>query len=357
MSQGVDPELARRTSGLTIGMLLRQRARLHPDRVAIIDGARRFSYAAFNERVNRLSAALRALEFGRGDRVAILSENCAEYLELLFAAGKLGVIVCTLNWRLADRELLHCVTLTEPRATFVSPPHLETARRLGEPMGRLIALGTEYEELLGRGSGAEPEIAAEPEDGLVVIYTSGTTGLPKPIVHGHGGILLETIWTVIPLGMDTYGSRSLAVGGVALYYAAERIADLPVPAVQFPLVRAFAQRDAQRAHGRAGHVTVGRRPAGVVLVCAFPDGARRRPKGALALEHDRSPLASHVWSAYLVRVPGRGRPRKRTTRTGAARRRPLELRFSRVRPTRQRAPASSRPGRRRCGAGAASRGR
>jgi len=165
--------------------LLRQRARLHPEWLAIIDGSRRFNYAAFNARVNRLSAVLCALGIGRGDRVAILSENCAEYLELMFAAGKLGVIVCTLNWRLADRELLHCVTLTEPRATFVSPLHLETARRLGEPMARLIALGTEYEELLARASDAEPEIAAEAEDGLVILYTSGTTGNPKGALVSH----------------------------------------------------------------------------------------------------------------------------------------------------------------------------
>lgn len=185
MSQGADPGLARATSGLTIGVLLRQRARLHPERLAIIDGSRRFTYSAFNARVNRLSAALRALGLERGDRVAILSENRAEYLELMFAAGKLGVIVCTLNWRLADRELLHCVSLTEPRATFVSPLHFETARRLGEPMARLVAFGTGYEELLARASDAEPEIAAEAEDGHVILYTSGTTGNPKGALISH----------------------------------------------------------------------------------------------------------------------------------------------------------------------------
>jgi len=197
MSQGVDPSLARAASGLTIGVLLRQRARLHPERPAIIDGSRRFTYRVFNARANRLSAVLRALDIGRGDRVAILSENRAEYLELIFAAGKLGAIVCTLNWRLTDRELLHCVTLTEPRATFVSPLHRETARRLGEPMGRLIALGTEYEELLQRASDAEPEIMAEAEDGLVVIYTSGTTGHPKGALVSHraeiGRMCLNTV--------------------------------------------------------------------------------------------------------------------------------------------------------------------
>jgi acyl-CoA synthetase (AMP-forming)/AMP-acid ligase II len=185
MNRGVDPGLAQAGASLTLGALLRQRVRLHPERPAIIDGERRFTFAAFNARVNRLAAALRALGLGRGERVAILSENRAEYLELIFAAGKLGVIVCTLNWRLTDRELLHCVMLTEPRVTFVSPLHRETACRLGEPMGRLVLLGTEYEELLARASDAEPEIAAEAEDGLVIIYTSGTTGNPKGALVSH----------------------------------------------------------------------------------------------------------------------------------------------------------------------------
>ena len=58
--------------------------------------------------------AIEAIEtFGvaRGTRVAILSENRTEYVELEFACAKIGVIACALNWRLADPELAHCIRL------------------------------------------------------------------------------------------------------------------------------------------------------------------------------------------------------------------------------------------------------
>jgi fatty-acyl-CoA synthase len=183
MTNGIDAALATEAAGLTIGALLRGRVRLHPDRLAVVDGAREFTYAAFNARVNRLAAVLRALEIGRGDRVAILSENRAEYLELIFAAGKLGAIVCALNWRLADRELLHCVGLTTPKAVFVSPDYVATARRLG--FTGVVALGDEYEQRLAAASDVEPEIMARPEDGHVILYTSGTTGNPKGALISH----------------------------------------------------------------------------------------------------------------------------------------------------------------------------
>ncbi|HST75756.1 MAG TPA: AMP-binding protein [Acetobacteraceae bacterium] len=183
MSEGIDTALASRAAGLTIGVLLRERVHLHHDRVAVVDGAREFTYAAFNARVNRLAAVLRALDIGRGERVAILAENCVEYLELIFAAGKLGAILCALNWRLADPELLHCVDLTTPKAVFVSPDYLATARRLG--FTGIVALGDEYEQRLAAASEAEPRIMAEPEDGHVIIYTSGTTGNPKGALISH----------------------------------------------------------------------------------------------------------------------------------------------------------------------------
>ncbi len=185
MAEGVDAAAARQAAGVTIGELLRARARLHPDRVAVEDGARRFSFAELNARVNRLAAVLRTLDIGRGDRVAILSENRAEYLELMFAAGKLGAIVCALNWRLADREMRHCVTLTLPRATLVSTAYEATAARLGDVLGERVLLGEDYEQRLACARADEPDIAAEAEDGHVILYTSGTTGNPKGALVSH----------------------------------------------------------------------------------------------------------------------------------------------------------------------------
>src|SRR5689334_7606827 len=121
MLDGIDKARARQVADVTLGHMLRTRARLHPHRIADVDGDRQVDFATLNARVNRLADLLRGMEIMHGDRVAILSENRAEYLELMFAAGKLGIIVCALNWRLADQELLHCIALADPKAIFVSP--------------------------------------------------------------------------------------------------------------------------------------------------------------------------------------------------------------------------------------------
>jgi fatty-acyl-CoA synthase len=185
MANGIDARLVAQAGGLTIGEMLVARVRQHPDRIAVEDGRRIFTYAQFNARVNRLAGLLRSLEVGRGDRVAILSENRCEYLELMFAAGKLGAIVCALNWRLADPELIHCVTLTAPSVTFVSLGYEATAGRLSGILCETILLGEDYEQRLARMSDVELVIAAEPEDGHVVLYTSGTTGNPKGALISH----------------------------------------------------------------------------------------------------------------------------------------------------------------------------
>jgi acyl-CoA synthetase (AMP-forming)/AMP-acid ligase II len=178
-------ELTRQAGGLTIGELLYARVRQYPDRIAVVDGARQFSFAEFNARVNRLAAVLSMLDIGRGDRVAILSQNCVEYLELIFAAGKLGAIVCALNWRLADPELVHCVTLACPKATIVSAAYAAVAVRLNDILGETIMLGEDYEERLARATADEPVIAAREEDGHIILYTSGTTGNPKGALITH----------------------------------------------------------------------------------------------------------------------------------------------------------------------------
>ena len=182
---GLNDALAAQAAGMTIGAMLRLQVALRPDHPAIEDGSRRLSFAQFNMRVNRLAHVLCGLDIGRGDRVAILAENRLEYLELLFAAGKLGAIVAALNWRLSDPELRHCIDLVAPKALLVAPAYLDAVPRLATQTGEIIALGEDYEARLSRAPDAEPTAVVGTEDGLMILYTSGTTGLPKGALISH----------------------------------------------------------------------------------------------------------------------------------------------------------------------------
>jgi len=184
---GLSPTLAAgRTS---IGALFRHRARACREQTALIDGARKISYGVLDARTDRLAHALAARGVRRGERVALLARNCAEYVEVELACAKLGAIVAALNWRLAERELAHCINLVEPRVLLHQAEFDEALGRLSLVAHERLVLGAAYEAALAR---AAPEAFAadvDPEDGLVILYTSGTTGLPKGALISHRAMI------------------------------------------------------------------------------------------------------------------------------------------------------------------------
>ena len=189
----------------TVGALLRAQARIRGGAVAVEDGRVSWTYAAFNGRVNRLSHALAARGVGRGDRVAVLSENRCEYVELEFACAKLGAIVAALNWRLAADELDYCVALAAPCMAFASPRFAARLDATGEPP-ELVVFGAAYEEMLAAARDSEPADAAAPEDGLVILYTSGTTGRPKGALVSHRAFIARLAVFAIDLGLSRAGT-------------------------------------------------------------------------------------------------------------------------------------------------------
>jgi acyl-CoA synthetase (AMP-forming)/AMP-acid ligase II len=189
-----------RAGSLTVGELLGPQARHRPRDVAISDGKRQLDYATLNGRVDRLANVLKGLGLQRGARIAILSENRIEYLETVFAAARLGVIVCCLNWRLAHEELAHCVGLVEPAAMIVSERFDRTLEAIGWH-GQTLRLGSDYEARLAAASEVAPAVEAEPEDGLLILYTSGTTGLPKGALISHRAELARMALSRMDFGL------------------------------------------------------------------------------------------------------------------------------------------------------------
>ena len=177
--------LARQSAVSTVASLFAAQARIHGGRPAIEDGARGLSYGELDQRTRRLATVLAERGVERGSRIAILSENRLEYLELFIAAARLGAIAACQNWRLAAPELAHCLELVEPRCVLVSPRHQDALAVLGRPGAEPIVLGERYEALLRRAALHPAREEIDAEDPLLILYTSGTTGLPKGAVISH----------------------------------------------------------------------------------------------------------------------------------------------------------------------------
>ena len=106
-------------SELTPVDFLRRSARAYPDKIAVVHGHRRYSYARFAERVARMASGLHAAGLGAGDRVAVLSPNAPALLEAHFAVPAAGCVFVPINTRLQTSEIGYILSHSGARFLFV----------------------------------------------------------------------------------------------------------------------------------------------------------------------------------------------------------------------------------------------
>jgi fatty-acyl-CoA synthase len=209
----------------TLGTNLERQAALFPgkDFIVLPDRNLRFTYAAFNARVNTLARGLLAIGIGRGDNIGIWATNVPDWLTYLFATAKIGAVTVTVNTAYRTHELDYVIRQSDMKALclingfrdsdYVAAvneliPELKTCERGALASARfptlrsVIFMGPEKHrgmyttpELLLLGAHAPDEPRAEIAGGLSCTdvinmqYTSGTTGFPKGVMLTHHNIL------------------------------------------------------------------------------------------------------------------------------------------------------------------------
>ncbi|HEU0202225.1 MAG TPA: long-chain fatty acid--CoA ligase [Burkholderiaceae bacterium] len=173
-------------------------ARFWPERPAILFRDRAVTYRELEQRSNRLAHALSALGLKRGDRVAVVSPNRPEIVELECALYKAGLVKVALNSRLAPNELADALANAEPAACLAGPEHramvddaaagpttlrhrIAFAPTQGAPAGWL-----DYEALLARAPDTHIHADMQPDELAVLHYTSGSTGKLKAAMQTVG---------------------------------------------------------------------------------------------------------------------------------------------------------------------------
>lgn len=181
---------------MNAGYLLTRSAHYFGNRQAFVIDDSSATYRQLNQRVNRLANGLLSLGMQKGDRVALLFNNCMEYLESYLALYKSGLVWVRLNPRLSTKELKRMIQDSGAKVLIRGPEFEKQAETIAENLMRVIQVGKgqglEYEDFLGRGALTEPDVLVTPEDLSDIWYTSGTTGDPKGIMLTHRNIITCT---------------------------------------------------------------------------------------------------------------------------------------------------------------------
>jgi acyl-CoA synthetase (AMP-forming)/AMP-acid ligase II len=214
-----------------VGDIIERNAALFPNKTAVVFEGKRPTFAAFARRVRRLTNALAAGGLRRGERFAILAQNCIEYFEAVGTAEMAGFIAVTLNWRLAPPELAQIVEDCTPSVLIFEERFRTQAESLRKQscLTRFIAIGDapvwaeSYEQVLASGPDAPPPFRPQQEDTVYLIYTSGTTGKPKGVELSHRAILASAMMNSWGVGAWT-SDRMLIV--MPLFHIGGKICQL-----------------------------------------------------------------------------------------------------------------------------------
>jgi fatty-acyl-CoA synthase len=182
-----------------------------PDKIGVVHGDRRMTYAEVAAAATRMARALHDAGVGPGDRVAYLCPNVPEMLIAHFAVPLAGAILVAVNTRLSGPEIEYILSHSGARVLVVDTelypnvaPHLDAVAglehvvviddaALGVPVGT-----TSYADFVARGSEDPLPWAVDDENAPISInYTSGTTGRPKGVVYTHRGAYLNALGELI----------------------------------------------------------------------------------------------------------------------------------------------------------------
>jgi len=197
---------------LTVGEIIRINARNYPRREALVCGDTRLTFGELNRRVNSLANALLKMGFVKGDKAAIMLRNMPEYIEILFALAKIGVVAVPLNVMFKGKSLEFLLVSSDPKLLFLE----EGTRGQVEDIRNKLAIRdsgyvfvgedvppgyVSYEQLASNNCTGEPYVQVEEDDDVVILYTSGTTGNPKGVVLTHRIRILYYYWAILHYGM------------------------------------------------------------------------------------------------------------------------------------------------------------
>jgi len=260
--------------------VLEHHASRTPHRPLAIFGDETVTYGEMAARVQSLAAGLHERGVGAGDVVGLLSYNCTEFLETIFAANSLGAIAMPINWRLAAPEVRYILEHSEARALVCDEALVDVAdvatRGLEEALVRVCITRSAPEGWtpladLRKASPAPVRVPAAGDDLHRLMYTSGTTGRPKGVMITHANLAWKNLAHIVEFGF-TSADLGLACGPLYHVGALDLTTTSLIAAGATTIVhRVFEAPDVVDEIERSRVTAVWLAPAMVNAIMALPD--------------------------------------------------------------------------------------
>ena len=225
-----------------LSRFVRHHALRTPDRIALVQGDARVTYAELWSRICTVAGLLRARGIDRGDRVALFMKNSVAFIEIAFAVSHVGAVLVPVNFRLAADEVDHILQDSGAALLFCD----EELAGWSPTVPDVVRLGLEAQRdastLMPRvnddARSGDLMASVDHDDLLRILYTSGTTDRPKGVTHTYRNFYAKSCDQIIDLGL-TSDTRLLVCG--PLYHVGAF--DLPGVAVLWTGGRLCLQRD------------------------------------------------------------------------------------------------------------------
>lgn len=194
----------------TVYSAIKRSALVHRNSVGWICGEQQLTHLGYREQVDRLAGSLVELGLEKGDRMAVVSKNCLEYMLIYGAAAKTGAIVVPINWRLSPEEIAYQLTDSQPRFLFTEPEFIPALAGMVDSFSsnNRFCLGLAHEHLqsfvdLLTGNAESIEEQASVDDPLVILYTAAVDVRPRGAILTHRNLLTANaqynyFWQISP---------------------------------------------------------------------------------------------------------------------------------------------------------------
>ena len=210
-----------------VGDLLHRTARRHPDKLAVVAGDLRVTYAEFDAAVNRCGRALSERGLCQGDRLALLSHNCWQFAVLVFATARLGAVLVPVNFMLGPDEIAYILThsgatgmVSESALRATADQALATAGIQDGIRGSIgPAEGWEDVDSWWReGDDAPLDTVIADDDPLRLMYTSGTESRPKGVMLSSRSLIAQYVSCIVDGGMT---ADDVELHALPMYHCAQ----------------------------------------------------------------------------------------------------------------------------------------